>query len=133
MHSELAPEIPPPPDLVNRPPHYTQHPLECIFVTEQLSFCLGNAVKYCWRHSSKGSSAADLRKAAWFLRREARRLKRCWFGARIWQRWKLWRLLEAHDQELPSLVALLLQDVLEGEFEGAALYCEGLAVLEEGN
>ena len=38
-------------DVVNSPSHYTSHPsgVECIAITEHMSFCLGNAVKYIWR------------------------------------------------------------------------------------
>jgi len=38
-------------DPVNHPRHYTSHPsgIECITITEHMSFCLGNAVKYLWR------------------------------------------------------------------------------------
>lgn len=62
-------------DNVNHPDHYVGHPsgIECIDVTEHLPFCLGNAVKYLWRHESKGMPITDLRKAAWYLRRELAR------------------------------------------------------------
>lgn len=51
--------------------HYKQHPsgIECIEVTEHMSFCLGNAVKYIWRADHKGG-IEDLRKAVWYLKRE---------------------------------------------------------------
>ena len=65
------------PDMVNRPPHYTQHPsgVECIQITEHMNFCLGNAVKYIWRAGLKGGAAIeDLRKARWYINREIRRL-----------------------------------------------------------
>ncbi len=57
---------------VDHPQHYTSHPsgIECIQITECLSFNLGNAVKYAWRASLKGG-LQDLEKAAWYLRREA--------------------------------------------------------------
>lgn len=60
---------------INHPPHYTAHRsgLECIDITERLSFTMGNAVKYVWRADEKGSPLDDLRKAAWYLRREAER------------------------------------------------------------
>jgi hypothetical protein len=59
-------------DSVNHPKHYTTHPsgVECIQVTEHMGFCLGNAIKYVWRADSKGNAVEDLRKAAWYLRRE---------------------------------------------------------------
>ncbi len=65
------------PDMVNHPPHYTQHPsgVECIQVTEHMNFCLGNAIKYLWRTDHK-NGLEDLKKARWYLDREiARREK----------------------------------------------------------
>ena len=60
-----------PPDMLNQPPHYTQHPcgVECITVTEHMGFCLGNAVKYIWRADLKGG-IEDLKKARWYIERE---------------------------------------------------------------
>jgi hypothetical protein len=63
-------------DLVNFPEHY-QGPngTECIDVTETMSFCRGNAMKYLWRAGRKGDEVQDLEKAAWYLQREIARLK----------------------------------------------------------
>lgn len=55
-------------DPVNHPAHYTQYPHEVIELTEQLGFCLGNAVKYILRADYKGHKSEDLKKAAWYLR-----------------------------------------------------------------
>jgi hypothetical protein len=59
-------------DMVNHPPHYTQHPsgVECIQITEHMGFCLGNAVKYIWRADLKADAIEDLKKARWYLDRE---------------------------------------------------------------
>ena len=62
-------------DNVNHPPHYTSHPsgVECIQITEHLSFCLGNAMKYIWRAGEKGGKekmVEDLKKAIWYIERE---------------------------------------------------------------
>ena len=59
-------------DPVNHPKHYTQHPsgVECIQITEHMSFCLGNAVKYIWRAGEKGNRRQDLEKAIWYIQRE---------------------------------------------------------------
>lgn len=56
------------------PPHYTTHPsgVECITITEHMSFTLGNAIKYIWRADYKGN-IEDLRKAVWYLEREIAR------------------------------------------------------------
>lgn len=64
------------PDPIN-PPHYQKQPsgVECIQVTEHMTFCLGNVVKYLWRAGQKGSAVQDLEKAAWYLDREIKRLK----------------------------------------------------------
>ena len=58
-------------DLVNHPPHYTQHPsgVECIQITEHMNFCLGNALKYIWRADLK-NGIEDLEKAEWYIQRE---------------------------------------------------------------
>lgn len=67
---------------VNHPMHYgsAADPYEAIKVIEawDLNFSLGSAVKYICRHGKKpGEHAAqDLRKAAWYLQREAERLDR---------------------------------------------------------
>lgn len=65
---------------VDHPPHYTSHPsgVECITVTEHMSFNVGNAVKYLWRAGLKDGAPQldDLRKAAWYVQREIERLER---------------------------------------------------------
>lgn len=64
-------------DAVNHPTHYTSHPsgVECITVTESMSFNVGNAVKYLWRAGLKSENAVeDLRKALWYVDREITRL-----------------------------------------------------------
>lgn len=64
-------------DPVN-PSHYKQHPsgIEAIDVCEHLGFCVGNAVKCCWRAGLKGSKIEDLKKARWYLEREITRLEK---------------------------------------------------------
>lgn len=59
-------------DPVHHPRHYSSHPsgVECIQITEHMSFCLGNAVKYIWRADLKEDAIEDLRKAVWYLERE---------------------------------------------------------------
>ena len=65
-------------DMVDHPPHYTQHPsgVECIQVTEHMNFCRGNAIKYIWRAGDKSDEVEDLKKARWYLDREIDRLAR---------------------------------------------------------
>lgn len=66
-------------DPVNHPAHYTGHPsgVECITVTEHLSFCVGNAIKYLWRADLKHDNAVeDLEKAVWYIQREIKRRKK---------------------------------------------------------
>lgn len=62
-------------DLIDHPPHYRAHPsgIECITITEHMSFCVGNAVKYLWRAGLKGDALDDLRKARWYIDREISR------------------------------------------------------------
>ena len=65
-------------DNVNHPKHYTSHPsgVECIQVTEHMSFNLGNAVKYIWRANLKGKQIEDLKKAAFYLERKIKNLEK---------------------------------------------------------
>lgn len=70
-------------DPVNHPKHYTEHPsgIECIQITEHMSFNLGNALKYIWRCDLKKDAIEDLRKARWYIEREiAKRTKVGAFG-----------------------------------------------------
>jgi DNA polymerase III sliding clamp (beta) subunit (PCNA family) len=62
-------------DLINNPPHYKSHPsgVECIQITEHMSFTLGNAMKYIWRADEKGSAIEDLKKAEFYIKREIER------------------------------------------------------------
>ena len=62
-------------DPVNKPAHYTAHPsgVECITITEHLSFCVGNAIKYLWRADLKGNALEDLKKARYYVDREIKR------------------------------------------------------------
>jgi hypothetical protein len=66
-------------DNVNHPSHYTAHPsgVEAIQITEHMSFCLGNAVKYIWRADLKNDDPIeDLQKAKWYIEREIQRLQK---------------------------------------------------------
>ena len=65
------------PDPINHPAHYLTHRsgIECIQITEHMSFTLGNAVKYIWRADEKGDAINDLAKAAWYIDREITRRK----------------------------------------------------------
>jgi hypothetical protein len=58
------------------PKHYTEHPsgVECIQITEHMTFNLGNAVKYIWRADLKGKQVEDLKKAIWYINREIERI-----------------------------------------------------------
>lgn len=64
-------------DNVNHPSHYTHYEgLEIIDLTEQMSFNLGNAVKYIARAGLKNpeTEIEDLEKAVFYIRREEARL-----------------------------------------------------------
>jgi len=65
-------------DVINHPKHYTKHSsgVECIQITEHMNFCVGNAIKYLWRVGLKGEGTEieDLKKAAWYIAREIKRL-----------------------------------------------------------
>ena len=56
---------------MNHPAHYEANgPFECIELTQHYDFCLGNAIKYVWRHMDKGKPFEDLSKALWYIQRE---------------------------------------------------------------
>ena len=61
-------------DAIN-PPHYQSRGIECIEVTENMNFCMGNAMKYLWRAGMKDDTIQELKKAKWYIEREIRRLK----------------------------------------------------------
>ena len=62
-------------DPVNKPKHYTNHPsgIEAIQITEHMSFCIGNAIKYLWRADLKNDAIEDMKKAIWYINREIER------------------------------------------------------------
>jgi hypothetical protein len=62
--------------VVDHPAHYNLHPsgVECITVTEHMTFNVGNAIKYLWRADHK-NGLEDLRKARWYVEREIQRLE----------------------------------------------------------
>lgn len=66
-------------DPVNHPSHYTgfSNGAEVIDITEHLSFCRGNAVKYLARAGRKDPAAEiqDLEKARWYIEREINHIK----------------------------------------------------------
>jgi hypothetical protein len=57
---------------VDHPKHYQGKGLEAITVIEsfRLGFNLGNVIKYVLRAGRKGDALSDLKKAAWYLKRE---------------------------------------------------------------
>lgn len=65
-------------ETVNHPPHYQSdakcpvcdQEIECIDITRNMSFNLGNAMKYIWRCEHKGNKKQDLQKAVWYLQDE---------------------------------------------------------------
>jgi len=66
------------PDPVNHPPHYKVGGIEVIDFIEakDLSFRLGNVIKYVSRAGKKGDPIEDLEKALWYLQREIAARKR---------------------------------------------------------
>lgn len=67
-------------DPVNHPKHYTStgvqcpscgHPIEVIDMIENRGYRIGNALKYLFRYKLKGRPQEDLRKAVWYIEREA--------------------------------------------------------------
>lgn len=76
MTSTLSPVPHPTQDMVNSPPHYNSHPsgVECITITQHMSFNVGNAMKYLWRADHKHATIQDLEKAIWYIKQEITRL-----------------------------------------------------------
>lgn len=69
------------PDNVSHPPHYADgwsNGAEVIDLTEHLSFCAGNVVKYVCRAGRKDPDkyVEDLEKARWYLDRELERVRK---------------------------------------------------------
>lgn len=68
-------------DRVNHPAHYTSlgvncscgKPIECIDVTRNLNFNIGNAIKYLWRCDLKENAIEDLKKAIWYINDEIKK------------------------------------------------------------
>lgn len=58
-------------DNINHPTHYNSRDIghECIDITQYQTFCVGNVIKYLWRHNGKGTPLEDLRKARWYAHR----------------------------------------------------------------
>ena len=84
-------------DNVNHPAHYEANgPFECIELAQHYDFCLGNAIKYVWRHQSKGHALEDLAKAKWYVEREAKHLNSIICEPAQWmsRRYRLLRKLE---------------------------------------
>ena len=61
--------------MVNHPPHYNQHGVECIDAIKATTgdnfkdYLKGNIMKYLWRFNYKGKPEEDLQKAKWYLDR----------------------------------------------------------------
>lgn len=61
-------------DSVNHPEYYNVGGIECIDVIGcaigkqcAADFCMGNAIKYLYRHTMKGQPIEDVEKAVWYL------------------------------------------------------------------
>jgi hypothetical protein len=109
-------------DPINHPEHYTSHRsgIEAIDITEHMSFCLGNAVKYLLRRKLKGSEIQDLLKSAWYLERETVRLQAAEEVARFWHPETTIRRLVAH--EPPGAIKSALVSIADGNLLDAAFY-----------
>lgn len=79
---------------IDSPRHYNSHPsgVECITITEHMTFNVGNAIKYLWRAGLKMDPISqagafeiaqraqekhleDLKKARWYIDREIERIQ----------------------------------------------------------
>lgn len=120
-------------DPVNHPKHYTDHPsgIECIELTEQMSFNLGNAFKYLHRADLKGATIQDLEKSYWYVSREIARIPpatRDWtafIGHTFWR--ESWdslgaRYLEAEESGNVWIAKHLILDCKDPDDLHAALF-----------
>lgn len=66
-------------DNVNHPAHYTQWPVEVIYLTERESFLIGNVIKYVMRAGVKNGTTygEDMAKARWYARRHVDNTAAC--------------------------------------------------------
>ena len=62
-------------DNINHPAHYNKG-IECIDIIQTIlgregcaAFCIGNAIKYIYRHDQKGHAQEDIEKAIWYLKK----------------------------------------------------------------
>lgn len=73
--------------MVNHPPHYRALPgvtFECIDIARELTFTVGNAVKYLWRAEAK-NGRQDVEKAQWYLRDAIRHADPIFATPIVWQ------------------------------------------------
>ena len=65
-------------EMIDHPKHYNMGKYEAIDVIEDwnLGFNLGNTVKYISRAGRKDNILQDLKKAAWYLNREIKRIEK---------------------------------------------------------
>lgn len=74
----MPPVKPPKREAVEHPAHYNVGNIEVIDAIEawKLNFSRGSAVKYIARAGHKDDELEDLRKAAWYIDREIKRLEK---------------------------------------------------------
>ena len=69
-------------DNINHPSHYNSsnikcecgRQIECIDISREKNFNIGNVFKYIWRYEHK-NGIEDLKKAAWYLNDEIKKLE----------------------------------------------------------
>ncbi len=83
-------------DNVNHPAHYEANgPFECIELAQHFNFCIGNAIKYVWRHMDKGKPFEDLSKALWYVQWEMDSTHSSDYHTPIPTYWKLCELVDS--------------------------------------
>lgn len=65
-------------DMVNEPPHYKTGGIDTLdfIIAKELSYCIGNVVKYVTRAKHKGTELQDLEKAEYYLKVSISELKK---------------------------------------------------------
>lgn len=96
-------------DMVNHPPHYEPMPgvdFDCIAVARNLTFSVGNAIKYMWRADRK-NGREDIEKARWYVNDAVEHADSVYCGSR--EEWYL-------TNELLQCVSIAQTDLLRREF-----------------
>lgn len=102
------------------PNHYkTNSGVECIDLSSEFSFLIGNAIKYAWRAGSKDDLAQDLKKCEWYLNRAMANGEIIFLKPHTQATYKAWHKFKQVENELPKRNAEVLAQILQGHLQVA--------------